>query len=137
MPIGRWFTFPKTVGLQSGPAIQAIVDNLSSYQELTAGTTQSQAGGTAITSALANITVSANAGDAVKLPALSNLQIGTTITVTNNGAQSAQIYASGSDVINATAGATGVALAAAATAMFRAVKITTAGVTTWKRFVSA
>lgn len=50
----------------------------------------------------------------------------------NDGANSLQVFANGSDTINATAGATGVALAAGAAAVFHC--IVTGN---WRRFVSA
>ncbi len=52
--------------------------------------------------------------------------------VNDDGANSLQVFANGSDTINATAGATGVALAAGAAALF--VCIVTGN---WRRFVSA
>lgn len=51
--------------------------------------------------------------------------IGMTITVANNGANAIQVYASGSETINATAGSTGVALAATKVANFMYLKANT------------
>lgn len=71
----------------------------------------------------------ANANDSVVLPIA---KVGLRVEVTNSGGASAQIFANGTDTINGTAGATGVALANTATALYICTKN---GV--WKRFVSA
>lgn len=76
---------------------------------ITASTTHTQNGATKITTDLVSVTV-ANASDSVVLPASA---VGYSITVANTSATLAcQVYASGSDTINGTAGSTGVALAA-------------------------
>jgi hypothetical protein len=79
------------------------------YQDaLTAGTTQTAAGGTKITSSLATFSTVANVNDAATLPAaLPGMQV----TVINNGVQTLQVFAltaalggaAGGDKINAAA----------------------------------
>jgi hypothetical protein len=81
----------------------------------TASTTHSQAGATPITTMMAAVTVN-NASDATLLPpAVPGLQM----SVANLSATLAgQMYASGTDTINGTAGATGVALTANQVTLF-------------------
>jgi hypothetical protein len=93
-------------GIGSGAAGQFPI--YSTQTGITASTTHTQAGGVPITASQAQISVCANAGDAVTLPAA---KAGMEITLVNNGAQSAQVYGNGADTINGTAGATGIALA--------------------------
>ncbi len=127
MPIQNYSSSKQLV---SGSDFNKVIDLLTTFQQVTA-----LAGGTRVTAtpvlnaANVEITVSATANDSVVLPPA---KVGFDIVVVNNGVASAQIFANGSDVINATAGSAGVALAAAATARFHCVK---AGL--WKRFVSA
>jgi hypothetical protein len=80
-----------------------------SFASITASGTHSQAGATPITTMMAAVTVNV-AADAVRLPpAVPGLQI----MVANLAAATVgELYASGTDTINGTAGATGVALAA-------------------------
>lgn len=75
-------------------------------------------------------TVVATASDSAVLPvAYAGLEI---LVQNDDAADAMQIFANGTDTINATAGATGVSLAAGACAMFKCV---VAG--NWRRFVSA
>lgn len=76
---------------------------------ITASTTHTQAGATPNNTMMAAVTVN-NASDAVRLPpAVPGLQI----QVANLSASLAgQLYASGTDTINGTAGSTGIALTA-------------------------
>lgn len=116
--------------LLPGSWANAVTDALTSYQTVTATPSGTQATSTLLNAANVNITVVATAADGVKLPPA---VVGMEISIVNSdAADAAQIFASGSDTINATAGATGVSLAAGAAAIFRCIK---AG--NWRRFVSA
>lgn len=59
---------------------------------ITASTTQTRAGGTALTKTVSNVTVVANSGDAVTLPALT---AGQSCVVYNNGAHPASVFPHG------------------------------------------
>jgi hypothetical protein len=78
---------------------------------IVAGTTQTRAGATAITTPVVSVTVG-NADDGVVLPAA---VVGRVITIVNVSNAAGKIYASGSDTVNLVAGATGVALASGST----------------------
>lgn len=85
-----------------------------SFAAITAGTTQTQAGATAITTDIVQVTTG-NASDGIILPALTAGQIGRTIRVINASANAGVIYCPGAtstNTIDGTAGATGVAYAA-------------------------
>lgn len=116
--------------LLPGDWANAVTDSLTSSQNVTATPAGTQATSLVVNAANVNVTVVATANDGIKLPpAVAGLEIS---VVNSDAADSLQIFASGSDTINATAGATGVALAAGAAAIFRCIK---AG--NWRRFVSA
>jgi hypothetical protein len=87
------------------------------------------AGAPALNSAFNELTTVATIGDSVALPPAKS---GLRVTIINSGAQQANVFPQPADVINAGGAGVQVTLAAAATAMFVAVKD---GV--WKRFVSA
>lgn len=131
LPILPWTPYTSSRQLVSGNRINHISDLLTSFL----GSITALAGGTltantpVLNAAFCEIAVCATGADSVVLPPA---KVGLNITVTNSGAASAQVFANGTDVINATAGATGVALAAGATAMYQCTKL---GV--WKRFLSA
>lgn len=114
-----------------GFLINALVDMLTSFQ----GTITALAGGgfssatPVLNAAFNEITVVATGGDSVALP---SAQVGLAITVTNSGANSANIFPQPLDIINAQGAGASIALAAAATADFVCTK---AGV--WKRYTSA
>lgn len=78
---------------------------------ITASTTHTQAGATPITAQMNSVTT-ANASDAVVLPAS---KVGLVIEITNVSTNAGVVYGNGSDTINGTAGATGVAYAASKT----------------------
>lgn len=78
---------------------------------ITASTTHTQAGATAITTDMVYVTTS-NASDAVVLPVA---VAGRKIEIVNASANAGVVYGNGSDTINGTAGATGVAYAASKT----------------------
>ena len=97
-----------------------------SFAAITAGTTQTQAGATAITTNIVQVTT-ANASDGVILPALSTALIGTQIRLINASANAGVVYCPGAtttNTINGTAGATGVAYAASKTLFLVAVSAT-------------
>lgn len=123
--------------LVSGNTINRIHDLLTSFLGGPSAGITALAGGArsvltpVLNAAFCEITVAATAADSVQLPVA---KVGLSVTVTNNGASSAQVFAyyTTTDTIQGTAGATGVALAAGATARYQCTKD---GV--WKRFVSA
>jgi hypothetical protein len=116
--------------LLPGDWANAITDALTSSQTVTATPAGTQATSVLLNAAQVNITVVATANDGVKLPpALAGMEIS---IVNSDAADAAQIFASGSDTINATAGATGVSLAAGAAIILRCIKTGN-----WRRFVSA
>jgi hypothetical protein len=82
-----------------------------------------------INAAFVQFSVVATGGDSCVLP---KAYPGLEITIQNDGAASLQVFANGTDTINGTAGATGVALANGATALYSCVLVGQ-----WKRFVSA
>lgn len=93
---------------------------------ITAGTTQTQGGATAITASIAYVTTG-NASDGVILPALSAAKIGTQVTLINASVNAGVVYCPGAtntNTINGTAGATGVAYAASKTLFLVAVSAT-------------
>lgn len=108
-------TIKQTAGLRS-----------DSFAAITAGTTQTQAGATAITTNIVYVTTG-NASDGVILPALSTALIGTQIRLINASANAGVVYCPGTtstNTINGTAGATGVAYAASKTLNLVAVSAT-------------
>ncbi len=116
--------------LLPGDWANAVNDAWTSYQTVTATPSGTQVTSILLNAANVNITVVATAADGVKLPPA---KVGMEISIVNSdAANAAQIFASGSDTINATAGATGVSLAAGAAIILRCMK---AG--NWRRFVSA
>jgi|GEM_PF-2529485 len=79
---------------------------IESFQDnIVAGTTQTQAGATALTAEVNRVTTSATSGNGVRLPAS---QAGVTIVVINHGNNPIQVYGNGSDTVSDVAGATGV-----------------------------
>lgn len=131
LPILPWTPYTSSRQLISGNRINHISDLLTSFQ----GSITALAGGTrtantpVLNAAFNEVTVCATDNDSVVLPVA---KVGLRVEVTNSGAASLQIFGNGTDTINATAGSVGVALAAAAAALFICTKN---GV--WKRFVSA
>lgn len=117
--------------LLPGDWANAVNDALaSSNQSVTATPAGTQATSVLLNSSNINIAVVVTANDGVKLPpAVAGLEIS---IVNSDAADAAQIFASGSDTINATAGSVGVSLAAGAAAIFRCIKTGN-----WRRFVSS
>lgn len=127
LPFGR---YTDSRQLLPGSMPNRVHDLLTSFQgAITALAGGGRAGSPTLNAAFCELTVVATGNDSVQLPIA---KVGLTIVVTNSGASSAQIFANGTDTIQGTAGSVGVALAAAAVAMYRCTKD---GV--WKRFVSA
>jgi hypothetical protein len=112
-------TATSTLGTATVTTLTATTSTVSgglqqSFQALTAGTTQTQAGATAITKDIVQVTTG-NASDGLILPALTAAQIGRTIRIINASANAGVLYCPGAtstNTINGTAGATGVAYAA-------------------------
>lgn len=86
----------------TGPIIQGVTTGL------TAGTTHSLAGATALPSQINTIATCANAGDAVALPSANAAQVGNAIVVVNNGAAVAAVWPQATDKIDG--GTTGAAV---------------------------
>lgn len=95
-----------TVGLLGANSIPVMTS-----AAIVAGTTQTRAGATAITTPVVSVTVG-NASDGIVLPAA---VVGAEITIVNVSNAAGKIYAAGSDTVNLVAGATGVALATGST----------------------
>jgi len=107
-------------------AQQSVTDNI------TASTTNTQAGALALTSTFNNVTTVAVAANTVKLPLA---VAGLWVAIRNGGANSMQVYGDGTDTINAVATATGVAQAAATSALYFCTTPAPAG--KWFRVLSA
>ena len=90
---------------------QGALNNESALVGITAGTTRTQAGATALASEINRIDTStapaaqSTLGDGVVLPSAAS---GYDLIVWNNTANNIQLYANGSDTINGVAGATGI-----------------------------
>jgi hypothetical protein len=117
------------------PTTGNVVDDLSitairtGYADKTAGTTQTQAGATAITSTITGATVG-NANDGLVLPAMT---AGRVLFINNLSANAGKVYGSGDETINGTAGSSGsVALTASG---FAVVYATAAGVSILKNLI--
>lgn len=116
--------------LLPGDWANAVTDSWLSVQTVTATPAGTQATSIKLNAANVNITVVATANDGVLLPPA---KAGMEVSIVNSdAADAAQIFASGSDTINATAGAAGVSLAAGAAIILRCIKDGN-----WRRFVSA
>jgi hypothetical protein len=109
---GKYYSNGLATGYVAG--IAGAFETVSSAV-VTASTTHTQGGATPITTMQVGVTTN-NASDAVVLPPS---QAGMSIAVVNlSGANAMQVYASGSDTINGTAGSTGVAQAANAVTLY-------------------
>lgn len=83
---------------------------------ITASTTQTRAGGTALTKTINRVTTSANSGDAVTLPAMT---AGQSVFVFNDGANPIKVFPNGaSDAIDGGSGGASVTLTNAKRAIF-------------------
>jgi hypothetical protein len=128
-----------TTGRQliKGSDINGIFDEFSSFKgPLTALAGGGRSGLTPVFNAAFNdVTVVATAGDSFVLPVA---QVGFRITVTNNGANSMQVFGNGLDTISGTAGNVGVAQAAGTTIEYVCIQSATnvaGGI--WKRYTAA
>lgn len=119
--------------LISGLHINKLTDLLTSYMgKITALAGGAQAGSPVLNGAFIDISTVATGADSVQLPVS---QLGLRVLVTNDGANSVQIFGNIAEplsYIQGTIGTTGVALASGATALFICTKANN-----WKRFVSA
>lgn len=120
---GQWYT----EGLASG--FFAGFQTMSYANGLTAGTTQSYAGGTPILNMINRFTTVATTGNSAALPSAVG---GMSITITNAGVNSMNIYPSATDSINGGANGAAYALAAGKTAC-----LTSAAPTIWHAILSA
>lgn len=121
-----------TVGRQllPGDRLNNIDDQLNSYQELTALAGGTLVAATPVINAVnVSLKVVANANDSVVLPPA---KTGLKISIVNNGAANAQVFANGTDTINAIAGNVGVSLGNGAAILLVCIKNGN-----WRRFVSA
>lgn len=119
--------------LLPGSWANAINNQLFSIQTLTASTTQTQAGGTKITSAVAVVTT-ANADDAVTLP---KGYAGLQIEVVNLSANQLGVFPAPGDIAFPSVADAVIAQAASKNAIYKVGKVTAAGVATWYRVLSA
>ena len=92
------------LGTTNSPSFASVLVGATS--SLTAHSGGTQAAALALTTPINNITTVAAAGDSVRLPASA---AGESVTVTNSGVSSMQVYGAGTDTINGVATATGVA----------------------------
>lgn len=112
-PAAATFTTITTTGVNAASVANA----------LTASVTQTRAGGLALTKRINRITVCANSGDAVTLPALS---AGQSVEVYNDGANPAKVFPNGaSDTIDGGAGGASVPLANAKRCLYTCVAANT------------
>lgn len=93
--------------LTDGGKLNAALANpqLSTKAGIVAGAGGSKASAVLMNAAINHIVTSASAGDSVILPAAA---LGAEVLIANDGANSIRVYATGSDTLNGTAGATGV-----------------------------
>jgi len=119
--------------LLPGDWANAVTDSLSSIQTATASTTQTQAGGTAITSAAAAVTT-ANANDAVRLP---KGGAGLEIFIANLSANNLGVFPAVGDTIFPSAQNAVLAQTASKNAIYKVVAVDSSGNCTWYRNLSA
>ena len=119
--------------LLPGSWANAVTNALSSIQSITASTTQTQAGGTAITSAAVNVTTG-NANDAVRLP---KGYPGAEIFISNLSANALGVFPAVGDTIFPSAANAVLAQAASKTAIYKCISVTPAGAATWYKLASA
>ena len=121
--------------LLPGSWANAISNQLYSIQTATASTTQTQAGGTAITSAAVAVTT-ANADDAVRLP---KGYAGLEVFIANKSAAALGVFPAVGDIIWGSIGnAANLVLAQTASkhAIYKVGTVTAAGVATWYKVES-
>lgn len=119
--------------LLPGSWANAVTNFLTSIQTATASTTQTQAGGTPIRAASAAITT-ANANDAVTLP---KGYAGAEVFIANLSANALGVFPAVGDTIFPSAADAVLAQTASKNAIYKCVKVTSAGACTWYRNLSA
>jgi hypothetical protein len=137
MPLPNWSDvlqrFIPSRQLLPGSWANAITDALTSIADVTASTTQTQAGGTRITAAV-NAVTTANANDAVTLP---KGKAGMEIVLNNLSANALGVFPAVGDIIFPSAADAVLAQTASRNAIYRVGKVSSAGVATWYRNLSA
>ena len=119
--------------LLPGDWANAVNDSQSSTQTSTASTTQTQAGGTPITNAIAVVTT-ANANDAVTLP---KGYVGLEIFIANVSALALQVYPAVGDSIGVGGANASYSQTASMSAIYKCGKVTASGAATWYPLVSS
>lgn len=116
-------------GLTDGTTLEALVDQINSafggstavspiypaVDAITAHAGGGQTNAVLLTGVINRLTTVASAADSVKLPVS---KAGLVVYLVNSGADSAQVFGSGTDTINGVATATGVAQAAGVSAVY-------------------
>lgn len=113
--------------LLPGSWANAITNLLTSIQTITASVTQTQAGGTDITAAAAAVTTT-NANDAVTLP---KGYAGLEIFIANLSANALGVFPAVGDTIFPSAANAVLAQSASKNAIYKVLKVTSAGAATW------
>lgn len=122
--------------LFDGTDLNALLASLFSAEAgITAHAGGTKAAAYQLTAANNEISVCASSSDSVKLPAERFVGLG--VWITNNGAQTVQVFGYGSDTINGVATATGVSQATGKSALYKCVSISAADVAAWDRILSA
>lgn len=119
--------------LLPGDWANAVTDTLSSIQAATASVTQTQAGGTKITSASVAVTT-ANANDAVTLP---KGGCGLEIFIANLSANALGVFPAPGDTIFPSVADAVLAQTASKNAIYKCIAVTASGAATWYRNLSA
>ena len=109
---------PPKIGSLTFPTMAANTDTA-----ITAFAGGGQTSATLLTAQFNKVATVASSADSVKLPQISAVPntlgaVGSSVIVRNAGANSTQVFGSGTDTINDTATATGVAVGAGKTAIF-------------------
>lgn len=138
MPLPNWGEvvqrFLTSRQLLPGSWANAITDALTSAQQnITASVVQTQAGGTAITSASAVVTTG-NANDAVRLP---KGDIGMQVLLANISAHALGVFPAVGDTIFPSAANAVLAQTASKNAIYKVLKVSSSGAATWYKVESA
>jgi len=129
-------SFVPTTGLQSGTDLQKMASQLyDTASGIVAQADTTKANATRLNAVHNLVATVAGAADSVLLPPG---YVGLEITIVNDGAESMQVFGSGSDTINDVATGTGVAQAAGIMALYRCYAYNpTTKVARWFRLLSA
>ena len=119
--------------LLPGSWANSVTSALTSIATITAGTTQTQAGGTPITKAASAVTTG-NANDAVTLP--KGLP-GEQVIIANLSAVALGVFPAVGDTIFPSAVNSVLAQTASKNAIYKCIKVTSAGAATWYKIESA